>query len=79
MGHVHYVNIVASAREDFHPGISLISLSIEAEYGIFHMKRYLHLSSFSLCSKCVNATLIVCILLSDIKITKRRCRSRGNS
>ena len=55
-------NNVASGHADFHPGISLNSLPIGAEYRVFLMKRYLHLSSFSLCSKCVSATLIVCII-----------------
>lgn len=52
---------------------------IEAEYRLFCIKRYLHLSSFSLCGKCANATLWVCeitAILSDIQITKRQCGSR---
>ena len=32
------VSNVASACEDFNPGISLISLSIEVEYRVVHMK-----------------------------------------
>ena len=62
------VSNVASACEDFNPGICLISLSIEVKYRVVHMK-IPTFSSSSLCSKCVNATVIVCkitTILSDI-------------
>ena len=61
-----------TSYEDFHPQIWLISLSNQG---------YLHLSSFSLCNKCVNATIVVCknmTILSDTN-HKTKVSSREKS
>ena len=74
------MNNVASANEDFYPRFPSCLSQIESEYRVFRIKRYLHLSSFFLCSICVNATLVLCkitAILGDVNITKHQCGSRG--
>ena len=69
-------------HEDIDPRIIIMSLSIESKYRIFHIKRYLHLSSFSLCSLSVNATIVVSTItaiLTDKNITKHLYGSRGKA
>ena len=71
VGHVCYVNNVVSTWKILAHKFSSSLSQIEAEYRVYYMKRYLHHSSFSLCSRCVNATLVICDImakLSDIKI-----------